>query len=91
MRLDRNAKAPVNRSKVVQGDEAQNDPTSPPMATALYRPAPVVVPKRTETDFEDLPGQEIAVPDAAETTTPPEQPLQPSKVDALENLIQEVQ
>ncbi|ENW26275.1 hypothetical protein F925_00398 [Acinetobacter lwoffii NCTC 5866 = CIP 64.10 = NIPH 512] len=91
VRLDRNAKAPVNRSKVVQGDEAQNDPSSPPMATALYRPAPVVVPKRTETDFEDLPGQEITVPDAAETTTPPEQPLQPSKVDALENLIQEVQ
>ncbi|MCP0912633.1 MULTISPECIES: penicillin-binding protein PBP1a [Acinetobacter] len=91
VRLDRNAKAPVNRSKVVQGDEAQNDPSSPPMATALYRPAPVVVPKRTETDFEDLPGQEITVPDAAETTAPPEQPLQPSKVDALENLIQEVQ
>lgn len=91
VRLDRNAKAPVNRSKVVQGDEAQNDPSSPPMATTLYRPAPVVVPKRTETDFEDLPGQEIAVPDAAETTAPPEQPLQPSKVDALENLIQEVQ
>ncbi|HJE54259.1 MAG TPA: penicillin-binding protein PBP1a [Acinetobacter pseudolwoffii] len=91
VRLDRNAKAPVNRSKVVQGDEAQNDPSSPPMATALYRPAPVVVPKRTETDFEDLPGQEITAPDAAETTAPPEQPLQPSKVDALENLIQEVQ
>ena len=91
VRLDRNAKAPVNRSKVVQGDEAQNDPSSPPMATTLYRPAPVVVPKRTETDFEDLPGQEIAVPDTAETTAPPEQPLQPSKVDALENLIQEVQ
>ncbi|WP_180049926.1 penicillin-binding protein PBP1a [Acinetobacter sp. YH12105] len=91
VRLDRNAKAPVNRSKAVQGDEAQNDPSSPPMATTLYRPAPVVVPKRTETDFEDLPGQEIAVPDTAETTAPPEQPLQPSKVDALENLIQEVQ
>ncbi|MGO1063308.1 penicillin-binding protein PBP1a [Acinetobacter lwoffii] len=90
VRLDRNAKAPVNRNKVVQADEAQNDPSSPPLATALYRPAPVVVPKRTETDFEDLPDQPIRLPDD-ESSAPQEQPLQPNRVDSLENLIEEVQ
>ena len=90
VRLDRNAKAPVNRNKVVQADEAQNDPSSPPLATALYRPAPVVVPKRTETDFEDLPDQPIRLPDD-EGSAPQEQPLQPNRVDSLENLIEEVQ
>ncbi|WP_425879380.1 penicillin-binding protein PBP1a [Acinetobacter sp. TWP2-2-3] len=90
VRLDRNAKAPVNRNKGVQADEAQNDPSSPPLATALYRPAPVVVPKRTETDFEDLPDQPIRLPDD-EGSAPQEQPLQPNRVDSLENLIEEVQ
>ncbi|MGO1159039.1 penicillin-binding protein PBP1a [Acinetobacter lwoffii] len=90
VRLDRNAKAPVNRNKVVQADEAQNDPSSPPLATALYRPAPVVVPKRTETDFEDLPDQPIRLPDD-EGSAPQEQPLQPNRVDSLENLIEEIQ
>ncbi|WP_222112337.1 penicillin-binding protein PBP1a [Acinetobacter lwoffii] len=90
VRLDRNAKAPVNRNKGVQADEAQNDPSSPPLATALYRPAPVVVPKRTETDFEDLPDQPIRLPDD-ESSAPQEQPLQPNRVDSLENLIEEVQ
>lgn len=90
VRLDRNAKAPVNRNKGVQADEQQNDPSSPPLATALYRPAPVVVPKRTETDFEDLPDQPIRLPDD-EGSAPQEQPLQPNRVDSLENLIEEVQ
>lgn len=90
VRLDRNAKAPVNRNKAVQADEQQNDPSSPPLATALYRPAPVVVPKRTETDFEDLPDQPIRLPDD-ESSAPQEQPLQPNRVDSLENLIEEVQ
>ena len=90
VRLDRNAKSPVNRNKVVQGDEAQHDPSSPPLATALYRPAPVVVPKRTETDFEDLPDQPIRLPDE-EGSVPQEQPLQPNRVDSLEDLIEEVQ
>lgn len=90
VRLDRNAKAPVNRNKAVQADEQQNDPSSPPLATALYRPAPVVIPKRTETDFEDLPDQPIRLPDD-ESSAPQEQPLQPNRVDSLENLIEEVQ
>ncbi|WP_035335280.1 penicillin-binding protein PBP1a [Acinetobacter lwoffii] len=90
VRLDRNAKAPVNRNKAIQADEQQNDPSSPPLATALYRPAPVVVPKRTETDFEDLPDQPIRLPDD-EGSAPQEQPLQPNRVDSLENLIEEVQ
>jgi len=90
VRLDRNAKAPVNRNKAIQADEQQNDPSSPPLATALYRPAPVVVPKRTETDFEDLPDQPIRLPDD-ESSAPQEQPLQPNRVDSLENLIEEVQ
>ncbi|ENX12898.1 hypothetical protein F894_02818 [Acinetobacter sp. CIP 51.11] len=90
VRLDRNAKAPVNRNKAIQADEQQDDPSSPPLATALYRPAPVVVPKRTETDFEDLPDQPIRLPDD-EGSAPQEQPLQPNRVDSLENLIEEFQ
>jgi penicillin-binding protein 1A len=50
----------------------------------------VVVPKRTETDFEDLPDQPIRLPDD-EGSAPQEQPLQPNRVDSLENLIEEVQ
>lgn len=63
VRLDRNAKAPINRNKVVQGEQEQHDPSSPPLATPLYRPAPVVAPKRQSNDFEDLPDQEIRIPD----------------------------
>ncbi|TSH77388.1 penicillin-binding protein PBP1a [Acinetobacter sp. RF15A] len=96
VRLDRNAKAPLNRSKEVPEAE-QRDPSSPPLATPLYRPAPVVVPKRAESDFDDLPGEKITLPaeePAPAPVTPPtsqEQPLQPKRADALDNLIQQVQ
>ena len=91
VRLDRNAKAPINRNKVVQGEQEQYDPSSPPLATPLYRPAPVVAPKRQSNDFEDLPDQEIRIPDD-ERVAPRDQPLQPNRVvDPLENLIEEIE
>jgi penicillin-binding protein 1A len=90
VRLDRNAKAPINRNKVIQGETGQNDASSPPLATPLYRPAPVVVPKRQENDFEDLPDQPIGVPDQQQPA-PQEQQLQPNRVDSLEDLIEDVQ
>ena len=91
VRLDRNAKAPINRNKVVPGEQEQHDPSSPPLATPLYRPAPVVAPKRQSNDFEDLPDQEIRIPDD-ERVAPRDQPLQPNRVvDPLENLIEEIE
>ncbi len=86
--LDRHAKAPLNRTKVVQAEPV--DPSSPPMATPAYRPAPVVVPKRVDSDFEDLPGQEIKTPEQAPAPVRSEQPLQPKKVDNLDSLIEQV-
>ena len=62
VRLDRNAKAPINRNKVVQGEQEQYDPSSPPLARSVS-PCPVVAPKRQSNDFEDLPDQEIRIPD----------------------------
>ena len=91
VRLDRKAKAPVNRTKVINQDleEVQEDHSSPPMATPLYRPAPVVIPRREQNDFEDLPGEELTVP--SETPATQEQPLQPKKTDSLDSLIEQVQ
>ncbi|MFW1754659.1 penicillin-binding protein PBP1a [Acinetobacter wanghuae] len=86
--LDRHAKAPLNRTKVVQAEPV--DPSSPPMATPAYRPTPVVVPKRVDSDFEDLPGQEIKTPEQATAPVRSEQPLQPKKVDNLDSLIEQV-
>ncbi|MQW92847.1 penicillin-binding protein PBP1a [Acinetobacter wanghuae] len=86
--LDRHAKAPLNRTKVVQAEPV--DPSSPPMATPAYRPAPVVVPKRVDNDFEDLPGQEIKTPEQVPAPVRSEQPLQPKKVDNLDSLIEQV-
>lgn len=86
--LDKNAKAPIDRTRVVNVD--QHDPSSPPLATPAYRPAPVAPPKRIDSDFEDLPGQEIKNPDEPEPTPTREQPLQPKKVDTLDHLIEQV-
>ncbi|WP_347454504.1 penicillin-binding protein PBP1a [Acinetobacter thermotolerans] len=92
VRLDRKAKGPLNRTKVVNqdGKEVQHDNhATPPLATPLYRPAPVA-PKREENDFADLPGQEIQVPGERPARSQ-EQPLQPKKIDSLDSLIEEVQ
>ncbi len=43
-------------------DEAQHDPSCSAIGTTIYRPAPVVVPKRQKHDFEDLPDQEPIAP-----------------------------
>jgi penicillin-binding protein 1A len=50
----------------------------------LYRPAPVAPARAPERDFDDLPGEEILVPDNA---NPPDMQKQNSKPDALDNLI----
>ncbi len=93
VRLDRQAKPPVNRTKVIHQDgqeEQYNHHASPPLAVPLYRPAPVVTPKRNENDFADLPGEELNVP--AETPSgAPQSEEQPKKPDALENLIEQIQ
>lgn len=78
--------------------------SSPPLARPLYRPAPAPVAPAPQHDFDDLPGEEILIPD--EATPPPmqpqpQQPAQPqqppqpnqrqnSRPDAIENLIDEV-
>ncbi len=71
---------------------ATSGPT-PPLAQPLYRPAPVVVPRAPERDFDDLPGEEETL--VPKNSTPPtmqapkEQPK--PKSDALDHLIDQVQ
>ena len=98
VQLDTNAKAPVNRNQVVvqdQTDDKVTDHASPPLAQPLYRPAPTpVVSRPTQNDFDDLPGEEILVPNS---TTPPAMKNRPAPAmpkphsDAMENLIEQVQ
>ncbi|OTG97416.1 penicillin-binding protein [Acinetobacter sp. ANC 4654] len=87
--FDKNAKAPSNRNQTVTVDaQAEGDRSSPPLALPLYRPA-LVTPKRApERDFEDLPDEEALVPNP---TAPPTMQKTPTKPDALEHLIDQVQ
>ncbi|MFH7766793.1 penicillin-binding protein PBP1a [Acinetobacter sp. BSP-28] len=83
--FDKNAKAPANRNQTITvGEPDQTDRSSPPLARPLYRPAPVTPARAPERDFDDLPGEEILVPDNA---NPPDMQKQNSKPDALDNLI----
>ncbi|AYA03025.1 PBP1A family penicillin-binding protein [Acinetobacter sp. WCHAc010034] len=98
VRLDKNAKAPLNRNqvtiKVLPGAEVQ-DRASPPLAQPLYRPAPVPAVRPAQNDFEDLPGEEEAL--APKNSAPPALQNHPApagakpRSDALENLIEQVQ
>ncbi|WP_374571314.1 penicillin-binding protein PBP1a [Acinetobacter sp.] len=98
VRLDKNAKAPLNRNqvtvKVKPGAEVQ-DRASPPLAQPLYRPAPAPAARPAQNDFEDLPGEEEAL--APKNSAPPAMQNRPApagakpRTDALENLIEQVQ
>ncbi len=87
--FDKNAKAPSNRNQpVTVAEQTEGDRSSPPLALPLYRPA-VVTPKRApERDFDDLPDEEALVPNHA---APPTMQKPPTKPDALEHLIDQVQ
>ncbi|MNG48819.1 Penicillin-binding protein 1A [compost metagenome] len=87
--FDKNAKAPSNRNQpVTVAEQTEGDRSSPPLALPLYRPA-VVTPKRApERDFDDLPDEEALVPNHA---VPPTMQKTPTKPDALEHLIDQVQ
>jgi len=87
--FDKNAKAPSNRNQpVTVTEQTEGDRSSPPLALPLYRPA-VVTPKRApERDFDDLPDEETLVPNH---TAPPTMQKIPTKPDALEHLIDQVQ
>lgn len=87
--FDKNAKAPSNRNQpVTVAEQTEGDRSSPPLALPLYRPA-VVTPKRApERDFDDLPDEEALVPNH---TAPPTMQKTPTKPDALEHLIDQVQ
>lgn len=83
--FDKNAKAPANRNQTITiGEPVQTDRASPPLARPLYRPAPAAPVRAPESDFDDLPEEEILVPDNA---NPPDMQKQNSKPDALDNLI----
>lgn len=87
--FDKNAKAPSNRNQpVTVAEQTEGDRSSPPLALPLYRPA-VVTPKRSpERDFDDLPDEEALIPNHA---APPTMQKTPTKPDALEHLIDQVQ
>jgi penicillin-binding protein 1A len=87
--FDKNAKAPSKRNQpVTVAEQTEGDRSSPPLALPLYRPA-VVTPKRApERDFDDLPDEEALVPNHA---APPTMQKTPTKPDALEHLIDQVQ
>ena len=56
VQLDAKAKAPIQRHQK-ETPQSNLGPT-PPLAQPLYRPAPVVVPRAAERDFDDLPGED---------------------------------
>ncbi|CAB1208137.1 Penicillin-binding protein 1A [Acinetobacter bouvetii] len=83
--FDKNAKAPTNhRQTITVGEPDREDRSSPPLALPLYRPAPVAPAHTPERDFDDLPGEEILVP---ENKNPPNLEKQNNKSDALDHLI----
>ncbi|SCC71531.1 penicillin-binding protein PBP1a [Acinetobacter albensis] len=86
--FDKNAKAPTNRRTETTGEYVAEDRSSPPLARPLYRPAPVAPTRAPERDFDDLPGEEILLPNDA--APPIMQKAPTNKPDALQNLIDQV-
>lgn len=86
--FDKNAKAPTNRRTETTGEYVAEDRSSPPLARPLYRPTPVAPTRAPERDFDDLPGEEILLPNDAAPPTMQKAPT--NKPDALQNLIDQV-
>lgn len=86
--FDKNAKAPTNRRTETTDQYVAEDRSSPPLARPLYRPAPVAPTRAPERDFDDLPGEEILLPNDAAPPTMQKAPT--NKPDALQNLIDQV-
>ncbi|WP_353142725.1 penicillin-binding protein PBP1a [Acinetobacter pragensis] len=97
VRLDKNAKVPINRNQAASSapdDNPAHDRTSPPLAQPIYRPAPAPVRRPVQNDFEDLPGEETLVPNssippAMQERTAPAAPK--AHADALSDLIKQVE
>lgn len=97
VRFDKNAKAPLSREKpTIEIQNREDDQASPPLARPLYVPAPVAPTRTPDSDFADLPGEEILVPSQGQPPNMQQQPSSPKKSDtpkrgdALEGLINQV-
>ena len=96
--LDSKAKAPQRELNQMNAEQKQDYRASPPLARPLYRPAPVAPARAPERDFDDLPGDEVLIPENAAPPAmhaPNNSPAKPNAApkpapDALENLIDEV-
>lgn len=98
VRLDKNAKAPINRNQAASNDPAADqarDRAAPPLAQPIYRPAPAPAARSpSQNDFADLPGEEMLVPNnnappAMQNRPAPSAPKAHS--DALGELIEQVE
>lgn len=91
VRLDKNAKAPISREKpTIEINNRNDDKASPPLARPLYVPAPVAPVATPDSDFADLPGEEIQVPPSNTAPSTPKKSDAPKRGDALEGLINQV-
>jgi penicillin-binding protein 1A len=98
VRLDKNAKAPINRNQAASNDPAADqarDRAAPPLAQPIYRPAPAPAARSpSQNDFADLPGEEMLVPN---NSAPPAMQNRPAPSapkahsDALGELIEQVE
>lgn len=96
VRLDKEAKEPISRDKLQQGDDKKEYRASPPLARPLYRPAPPVPDRSAQNDFSDLPDstsgeEQIMVPTQKQPPTMGSSQQNPPQRDQIENLINEIQ
>lgn len=92
VRLDKNAKLPVQRGQANPNKEAnKQDRAAPALAQPLYRPAPVAPRPTVQNDFEDLPGDQPLVPNQTKPPALNNNPPPKQGGDALDHLIQQVQ
>ena len=96
VRLDKEAKEPISRDKLQQGDDKKEYRASPPLARPLYRPAPPVPDRSAQNDFSDLPDsttgeEQIMVPTQKQPPAMGSSQQNPPQRDQIENLINEIQ
>ncbi|MFT4020993.1 MAG: penicillin-binding transpeptidase domain-containing protein, partial [Acinetobacter sp.] len=89
--FDKDAKAPaLHNQNVGQVDQRENR-VNPPLARPAYRPAPIIPKREPDSDFSDLPGEEIMIPT---TQTPPKVNHVPANTartpDPMEELIHQM-